>query len=378
MSEDSAQERSLPASARRLEKAREEGKAVRSPELATTVVLGSAGMALWWFGDHMTERMQVFLRAGLRINPRDAFDPVAMLQRMSALSMEGLLMSLPLLGVLVLAALVAPLVLGGWVFSLHAMRFDANRFNPISGMGRIVSMQGLAELGKAVAKAVLLTSVLAWLLWHFAPQAAQLGTNEARAGMAAASHMLLVAFLTLVGSMALLAAADVPLQLWRHYSGLRMTREEMKEEARESEGDPQIRSRVRSRQREMARRRMMSQVPKADVVVTNPTHFAVALLYREDRMRAPIVVAKGSGPVALRIREIAAQHGVPRLEAPPLARALHRHADIGEEVPAALYGAVAQVLVWVFQLKNRSDASEPPRPQGLEVPPELDPGEVMQ
>jgi flagellar biosynthetic protein FlhB len=185
----------------------------------------------------------------------------------------------------------------------------------------------------------------------------------------------LLAFLALAGTMALMAVADVPLQLWRHHSGLRMTLEELREESRETEGDPKIKSQIRSRQREMARRRMMQEVPKADVVVTNPTHFSVALLYRDDRMRAPIIVAKGSGPVALRIREIAAEHGVPRLEAPPLARALHRHAEIGEEVPAALYGAVAQVLAYVFQLKKGIGPAPLP-PQSIPVPPELDPGEV--
>jgi flagellar biosynthetic protein FlhB len=237
------------------------------------------------------------------------------------------------------------------------------------------SLHGLTELAKALAKALLLTAVLIGLLWNFRGEAAALAAAGTLPGLSQAGTLLLQAFLALVAAMALLAALDVPLQLWRYRSKLRMTLEEVKEEARETEGDPQLRMRVRSRQRDMARRRMMAAVPQADVVVTNPTHYAVALSYREGGMRAPQVVAKGAGLVAQRIREIAEEHRVPTLEAAPLARALYRHAEVGDEVPAALYNAVAQVLAYVYRLRHQASrgGAAPQPPHAIDVPAGMDP-----
>lgn len=376
MSEDNAQERSLPASARRLEKAREEGRVARSPELGTAMVLGSAALVLWWAGGRLIAQMQLLLGSGLRIRAQDVLDPVHMLRHLSDSAANGLSLTLPLLLALALAAVVPSMLLGGWLFSWKAIRFDANRLNPLSGMGRVSSGHGAAELGKALLKALLLAGAMAWLLWHFREEAATLAAAGPGAGLGAAGNMLLHALMALVGVTVLVAALDVPMQLWRHHSSLRMTLREMKEEARETDGDPQVRARIRARQREMARRRMMAEVPTADVVVTNPTHYAVALRYRGERMGAPVVVAKGMGQVALRIREIAREHGVPTLEAPPLARALHRHAEIGEQVPAALYGAVAQVLAYVYRLRQPRTGAAPPAPTAIEVPAGLDPEEA--
>ena len=373
VAEESAQERSLPATQRRLEQAREEGQVARSPELASTLVLGRAGLALWWTGSTMAGRFVDLVGAGLTLDARAAFDPHAMLVRMGALSVDALVTALPLLGTLLVAGVAGPLALGGWNFSTKAFGFDFKRVNPATGLKRMFSAHGAFELAKALFKVILLTAALVGLLWHFREDFAILGAGSVRASLPATGHALLVAFLALVGVMAFLALIDVPFQLWRHYYGLRMSLQEVKEENRESEGDPQIRSRVRARQREMARRRMMSEVPKADVVVTNPTHYSVALKYDEDRMGAPRVVAKGSGLIALRIRELAGANGVPTLEAPPLARALHRHVDIGGEVPAALYGAVAQVLAWVYQLRTPGMVAE--APTAVAVPADLDPGE---
>jgi len=373
VAEESAQERSLPATQRRLDKAREDGKVARSPELASTMVLGGAGLALWWTGSTMAGNFIDLVGSGLTLSAREAFDPHAMLARMGTLSLAGMLAVMPLLGTLLVAAVAAPLLLGGWNFSTKAFGFDFNRVNPATGLARMFSSHGAFELVKALIKVLLLTSALIGLLWHFRADFAVLGNGSVRASLPATGHALMVAFLALVGVMAALALIDVPFQLWEHYSGLRMSLQEVKEESRESDGDPQIRARIRARQREMARRRMMAEVPKADVVVTNPTHYSVALAYRDDGMGAPRVVAKGAGAVALRIREIAGEAGVPLLEAPPLARALHRHVDLGGEVPAALYGAVAQVLAWVYQLRQPGVVAE--MPTTVPVPAELDPGE---
>lgn len=374
MAADSAQERSLPATQQRLDKARADGQAVRSTELSTTLVLGGGALALWWFGAAMAERFQALLARGLRLDAQAAFEVSAMGQRLHELALEALWIALPLLATLVFAAVVAPMLIGGWMFSMKAVQFKAARMDPLAGLARLFSRRGAFEMVKSLLKVIVLSAALAWLFHHFQGEFMQLASNEARGMLPAAAHALQLAFLTLAGVMGLIACGDVPFQLWRHHSELRMTREEVKEEHRESDGDPLVRSQIRQRQREMARRRMMSEVPKADVVVTNPTHYAVALQYREDGMRAPVVLAKGRGLVALRIREIAAAHGVPRLEAPPLARALHEHADIGGEVPAALYGAVAQVLAWVYQLRQGGKTVVvEPTVDTLAVPPELDP-----
>jgi flagellar biosynthetic protein FlhB len=206
-----------------------------------------------------------------------------------------------------------------------------------------------------------------------------LASVSVEGGLASFARLLQFAALALLGGVALVAAIDVPFQLWQYYSKLRMTREEVRQEGKEQEGDPQVKARIRSQQREMARRRMMSEVPKANVVVTNPTHFAVALRYDSQKMGAPQVVAKGINHVAQRIRELAAEHGVPQLEAPPLARALHRHCEIGEQIPTVLYTAVAEVMAYVYQLDrylsgDDRDMMPPKAPLGLVVPEGMDPG----
>lgn len=378
MAESNGQERSLPATQRRLEKAREEGQVARSTELATALLLGTAGLAFSWGGPAFVDGFKRVLGSGLRLGTREAFDSELMFQRLVELSIEGFLAAAPLLGALTVAAFLAPMLLGGWNISWKAVRIDFERFTPLTTLGRMFSTHGLSELAKALAKAVLLGGVLAILLWKSGGAASMLAAMAPESALPRLGDTLLTTFMTLVGALVLIAAIDVPLQLWRHHSGLRMTLEEVREESRESEGDPHVKSRIRGLQRDMARKRMMSAVPKADVVVTNPTHYSVALSYQEGRMRAPRVVAKGAGDVALRIREIAREHRVPTLEAPPLARALHRHAEIGDEIPAALYTAVAQVLAYVYGLK-RALAGEADRPGPIEfvtLPEGMDPGVV--
>lgn len=375
MAESSSQERSLPATQRRLDKAREEGQVARSTELASVLLLGSAALAFWWGGAKLIADFRTLLGTGLQVTPQDAFHADRMFTRLADLSLEGLMAAAPLLGALVLAAVVAPLLMGGWVFSWKAVQFNFDRFTPLTTLGRMFSTHGLTELLKALAKAGLLTAVLGLLLWKFAEPAAQLSGMEVSLALTLTAEALLSAFLALIGVMVLIACIDVPLQLWRHHSGLKMSLNEVKEENRDTEGDPQLKSRIRSMQREMARRRMMAEVPKADVIVTNPTHYAVALAYDDRRMGAPRVLAKGADRVAQRIRELGAANNIPTVEAPPLARALYRHADIGEEVPAALYNAVAQVLAYVYRLKRAiaAGSERPDLPGDIEIPEGLDP-----
>jgi flagellar biosynthetic protein FlhB len=374
MAEEQDTERELPASQKRLDEARERGQAPRSRELTTALLLLGGGATMLASGPGIMQDARAFLRAGLTISRERAFDTGAALEGLGHLVWQGFAPAAPVLAALFVIALAAPVGVGGWIFSTTPLAPDFSRLDPAKGLGNMFSMRSLAELGKAVAKVALIGIALGWLVWRdreafVAPLAAVPADALAGAGGLIARDFVWMAAVLLV-----IAAFDVPLQLWQHARGLRMSRDELKREAKESEGDPQIKSKIRARQREAARRRMMSAVPKADVVVTNPTHFAVALAYNADRMRAPRVVAKGADEVAARIREIAQENGVPLLEAPPLARALYAHAEIESEIPAALYNAVALVLAWVYQLRAALPGRSPEEPRHLPVPEDLDPG----
>lgn len=371
MAEDNDQEKSLPATPRREEQAREEGQVARSRELGTSLVLMAAAAALWWLGPQTADSLGQLLRAGLAFDHASALDTRGVLLRLHGLSWQALLLLLPWLAILVLAACAGGVAMGGWLFSVKAFSADFSRLGLLRGLGNMVSGQALAELGKALLKAILIVCVAVWLLWHDREALMSMGSVAPESALASVARLVVLAFLLLAASTVLVAMLDVPLQLWKHHKGLRMSLDEVKREMRESDGDPQLKARIRSLQREATRRRMMSEVPKADVVVTNPTHYAVALAYREGS-RAPQVVAKGHHLLAGKIREVAMEAGVPILEAPPLARALYKHAELGAEIPWQLYEAVALVLAWVMQLRMaRAGAPVPRPPQHLPVPPEM-------
>ena len=373
MSEESDLEKTEPASPRRLEKAREEGQVVRSRELATFIMLMTGVAGLWTLGGVLGRTLDTVMRQSLRFEPATAFDTSRMLSRFASVIWESLLAFLPLLLLFGVAALIAPLLTGGLTFSTKALAPNFGRMSPLSGLGRMFSMHSLAELFKAIAKSLLVGSVGAWVVWHRLPDAIALMNAPVQEALLHMLDMVLRCCLPVVLSLLVVAAIDVPWQFWEHFKKLRMSKEEVKQEFKESEGDPHIKGRIRQQQRAMARRRMMAEVPKADVVVTNPTHFAVALRYEEGRMGAPRVVAKGTDEVAARIRELAAEHRVPLMSAPPLARALHRHVELNQEIPAGLYTAVAEVLAWVYQLKHwhYSQGPQPSAPSDLLVPDEL-------
>ncbi|MGO4154650.1 flagellar biosynthesis protein FlhB [Cupriavidus sp. YAF13] len=373
MSEESDLEKTEPASARRLEKAREEGQVVRSRELATLIMLMSGVVGLSTLGGTLANKLDAVLHASLAFEPAIAFDTTRMMSRFGIAVWEGLLAFLPLLLFFGAAALAGPMLLGGWMFSAKSFAPDFSRLSPLKGLGRLFSSQSLVELTKAIAKALLVGSVAGWVLWRRLPEAIALMSAPIHEALLHMLEMVLSCTAMVAGSLVLVAALDVPWQYWTFYKKLRMTKEEVKQEHKDSDGDPHIKARIRQQQRAMAKRRMMSEVPKADVVVTNPTHFAVALRYEEGRMSAPRVVAKGSDAIAARIREIAVENGVPLLSAPPLARALHRHVELGREIPAGLYTSVAEVLAWVYQLKHwhHSSGPHPAAPSDLLVPDEL-------
>ncbi|MEC5396593.1 flagellar biosynthesis protein FlhB [Uliginosibacterium sp. H1] len=376
MAEENDEDKTEPASERRLQQAREEGNVPQSRELATFLVMMGGVLGLWVSWRWMLDHLNGVLRSGLSVERETIFAERGMLDMLSSISSEALLSLAPLFAVLVIAAIAAPVMLGGLLFSSKAVTPDLNRVNPLSGIKRVFSLHGLAELVKGLLKSVLVGGVGAWVLWHYRYELLGLSTMSLETASAETGRILLWATLSLASCLAVLALVDVPFQLWRYYSQLKMSKQELKQEMKEQDGDPQIKAQIRARQREMARRRMMESVPKADVVVTNPTHFAVALKYDSARMGAPTIVAKGADLVAHNIRELARKHGVPLLEAPPLARALFRHAEVGQQVPAALYTAVAEVMAYVYQLNHFLSAGglPPDEPHDIAIPVGMDPG----
>ena len=360
MAEDSDLEKTEPASARRLEQAREEGQVPQSRELSAFLVLMAGSGALWVTGGWLSQRIAGAVRQGLSFGRETVFDPAAL----PTLLLEQ-----------AWAALAGPLMLGGLNFSSKALAADWMRLDPLKGFGRMFSTYSAGELVKAILKSLLVGGVVVWVVQHDREAIFALMGQPLEAGMQSMSRLVLFSTLVIVGAMFLIVAVDVPFQLWQYHRRLRMTKEEVRKEMKELEGDPQLKARIRSQQREIARRRMMAAVPKAQVVVTNPTHFAVALAY-DEKLPAPRVVAKGRGVVAQKIREIAEAHGVPLLEAPPLARALYAHTELDDIIPAALYRAVAEVMAYVYQLNAylAGGGRAPQAPAALPVPAELDPG----
>jgi len=374
MAEESDLEKTEEPTGRRLEQAREEGQVPHSRELATFLVLMVAAAAFWMMGDWFLQRSLALLRKGFSVEAKFMLEPDLMLPRLGDITLDALLVFSPLLALLFLAALLPPFFLNAWVFAPKAFVPDFSRINPISGFGRLLSLNSLVELAKAMLKAVLVGGVAALLIWGEREEIFGIFGESLESGLQHAGHLLSYSFLILTATLVVVVAADVPFQLWQYLDKLKMSKEEVKQEMKEMMGDPHVKGRIRSLQMQAARRRMMSAVPQANVVVTNPTHYAVALSYQAG-MAAPKVVAKGVGAIALKIRELANQHSVPIVEAPPLARALYKHGDLDAAIPPLLYSAVAEVLAYVYQLANwrQSGGKYPVPPRDLPVPSEMIP-----
>lgn len=375
MAEESDLEKTEPASPRRLEKAREEGQVARSRELVTFAMLTTGMGGLWTMAEMMSGHFDSALRNGLQFERASAFDASHMMVQAGTAVLHALQALMPLLAMMLVAALVAPMMLGGWLFSSKSLVPNFSKMNPVAGIGRMFSTESLAELVKTIVKSLLVGGVAWWVISGNVAAIMALMSEPVRAALPHTLRLVAGSCALIIGALLLVAALDVPYQLWSHYRKLRMSREDLRQEQKESDGDPQVKAQIRRQQQQMAKRRMMAEVPKADIIVTNPTHFAVALKYLDKEMRAPRVVAKGTDLVALRIRAMAEENKVPILEAPPLTRALYRHTQLGDEIPAALYAAVAEVLAWAYQLHRwRDEGGTVPRtPQDLPVPESLDP-----
>lgn len=365
---EDGQERTEQPTEKRLRQAREDGNLPRSRELATAAVFGAGVLTLMALGETLANGALGWMRAALAPSPALLHSPERLFAHSGELLLRLLAVVAPMLLVCLLAGFVGPVLMGGVQLGSKALLPDLKRLNPLSGLKRMYGADGLAELTRSLLRVALVGTAAALSLWHGLRVLRTLPhqplEQAVRSGLGFAFGLLLATAAALL----LLAALDAPYQRWNWMRKLKMTRQELREELKESEGRPEVKGRIRQLQQQLAQRRMMEAVPAADVIVVNPTHYAVALKYEGGRMRAPRVVAKGVDEIALRIREVADRHRVAIVSAPPLARALYREGEIGKEIPVRLYAAVAQILSYVYQLRAwRPGAAPHPRLPPIEV-----------
>jgi flagellar biosynthetic protein FlhB len=345
-------ERTEEPSQKRLQDARERGQVPRSRELTNFATMIGGSATLMAIGGSLAAHLSQMMRHGLVIDAQSLRDTDSMLSALGGACTSALAVLLPVFGALIGLVLLASVVLGGWNFSPQAMAPDFTRLSPLAGLKRLFGLRGASELGKALMKCAVVGGVCAAIVSSTFREVLALAHMEPRAAIGRGAGLVSWSFVWLCASLALVAMVDVPLQLFQFKQALRMTRQEVRDEAKESDGRPETKQRIRHLQQTLARRRMMHKVPAADVVIVNPTHFAVALKYDPAQMRAPRVLAKGVDLVAQNIRRIAEEHRVPVFESPKLARALYRSTDLNKEIPAGLYVAVAQVLSYIFRVRT--------------------------
>lgn len=372
--DSNSQDRQLPASERKLRKAREDGQVARSRDLANLTVLGTGALAIYSLGPWTAGFIRDQFAQQLSFK-RHVLETGAMVSQLGDLVLAGLVLVVALALLINTASILSACATGGWVWSMKPLMPDVSRINPLKGIGQLLALRKLVD----VVKMCVITTVLGVIAYLFlSAHLLDMASLAMQPSTMALQHML--SWLSQgLGLMLLclmvVAMMDVPMQMFLHRKDMKMSRQEVKDEHKDSEGNPQIKGRLRQRQRDMAHNRSISAVPKADFVVMNPTHFAVAIRYDEANMAAPSVVAKGADLIAMKIKEVAQDHQVPVIESPMLARALYANSDIGQSIPLALYSAVAQVLAYVYRLKSAMQG-QGPMPGDLpvlQVPPELDP-----
>jgi flagellar biosynthetic protein FlhB len=366
--EQTGQERTEEPTERRLQEARKKGQVPRSKELNTMLSLLLASISLLVFGGYISQNLMQISVEGFSIPRELAFDTAQLPFQFMYMASQALLALSPFMAIMLVSVFAGPLLMGGWSFSLEAISFKLEKLDPIKGLARIVSLKSLVELTKALAKFVLLLGAAILVFFSIDQQLLSLSSMTPKAAGLEAATILVQVLLILSATTILIVALDVPFELWNHSKQLRMTKQEIKDEMKETDGNPQVKQRIRTLQRQLAESRMMEDVKTADVVITNPTHYAVALQYLDRPGSAPKVLAKGKDLTALRIRSIAADCDIPIFEAPPLARALYRSTEIGYEIPHVLYMAVARVLAYVFQLKNATPTDYVPKPTDFDIP----------
>jgi flagellar biosynthetic protein FlhB len=374
MADDQGQEKTELPTPKRLNDARQKGQVPRSVEFTTVLVLIASAALMLVLGERIIESLAQVMLQGFTFERKDLFNPVMMMHSfLNALEIIALDLG-SFLAVTVIAAIVAPASIGGWNFSTQAFAPKLNKINPLNGLKRIFGPQGLIELTKALAKFIVIGVISVLVIWSLRDRFLTLGTQDVNVAMVALGELVLWIFFTISASLILIALVDVPFQRWNHTRQLKMTKQEVKDESKDTEGNPEIKGRVRKVQFEMSQQRMMQNVPDADVIITNPTHYAVALKYDQAGAGAPTLVAKGTDLIAQQIRTVAEANEVPVISAPPLTRAVYFSTEIGDEIPSGLYFAIAQVLAFVFQMrryKRQGGAKPQLNLEDLTIPDEL-------
>ncbi len=373
MSDDSSQEKTEEPTPKKLDKAREDGQVPRSKELTTTAVLLAGCFGLLIFGGIIVRTLENILRFNFTLPRESIFDTNAMFTHIGLSFYDALFSLLPLFAVLALAAIAGPIALGGWLFSSKSLAPKFSRMNPIEGLKRMFSLKSLMELAKAIGKVAVVITVSYLVLRATTSSLMGLSREAAEPAILHSLELSVWAAIIISASTIVIAMIDIPFQIHEHTKKLKMSRQDIKDEMKDTEGKPEVKSRVRQLQYEMAQKRMMAAVPDADVVITNPTHYSVALKYDPENMETPILLAKGVDHSAMKIREIAKLHGIEFVAAPVLARAIYHTTEVEHTIPHGLYLAVAQVLAYVFQLREfrKGRGDKPAYPRQLDIPKDM-------
>lgn len=365
-----SQERTEQPTERRKQESRKKGQVPRSKELNTMLSLLVGALGLLMLGGNIATDFISLFESAFSFDREVAYDKDMIPVRLIGLILQAVLILTPLFAVLVVGAFAGPLLMGGWSFSVSSLAFKLEKINPGKGLKRVFSFKGLLELLKTLLKFILLSCTTIFIFSLLLDEILSLGSQPPHQAFTETVTLLQWSLVAISSTMVLIVIFDVPFELWNHNKQLKMTLQEVKDEMKESDGRPEVKARIRALQREVSQRRMMEAVPTADVVITNPTHFAVALKYDDSGGTAPIVLAKGRDLIALRIRSVAADSEVAIFSAPPLARALYSSAEIGEEIPQNLYMAVAKVLAYIYQLRTVGNGAAPVPPGDIPVPTE--------
>lgn len=373
MAENDAGERSEQATPKRLNDARQKGQVARSRELTTAVLLITASVSLFSFSNTMGTGFADMAVRAWSLDRKSIFTNTQMLAAVGELFAEVLVAVAPFFILLFALAMFSPLLTGGLSFSSKAIAPQASRMSLGKGFKRMFGLHALIELIKALAKVSVVFLVGYLVIIQVFPELLALGSGEVEAGIGRAMDLVSRSFFLISLSLLIIALIDVPYQIWNHAKQLKMTKQEVKDEFKETEGKPEVKGKVRQLQRELAQRRMMEAIPDADVVVTNPEHYSVAIKYDPIHSSAPVVVAKGVDVIAMQIRKVAIANDVTILASPPLTRAIYHTTEIGQEVPQGLYLAVAQVIAYVFQLNsfNQGKGMRPAKLKDLPIPDDL-------
>lgn len=375
--EDKSQEKTEEPTAKRQEDSRKKGQIARSKDFNATVILLSCAVGFLIFGKEFSHQLAAMMRQSFEFNEQTVLLPMLAVEQLFLSAKLGLIALVPVLIVIWIISLAAPLLMGGWIFSGEVLQPKMSRLNLLKGLGRMVSLKSFVEMMKAFFKFVIVASVSFVVLKAQIPMLLSLSHVPLETAIASGAGILVKSFLLISASLIVIAAVDVAYQLYEHNKNLKMTKQEIRDEYKESEGKPELKSAIRRAQQEISKRKMMTEIPKADVILTNPTHYAVALRYEQKGKKAPVLVAKGKDLMAFQITKIARDHKIPIISVPPLARSVYFSTKLNAEIPRGLYVAVAQVLAYVFQLsKNKrygeyDDVYKPEILQNVPIPADL-------